>query len=162
MRGYIDRIDWTPDRSRAWVIDYKTGSTSSYDGMKAEDPLAGGTKLQLPAYLAAAAEATTVTPLYWFISAAGQFKQIPFDAGEANLERYRQTLDAIVSGIRGGAFPAVSGEENAFYRAWDNCRFCDFHRLCSRRRDDELLAKQDDPSLRPWYGVGETARSRSE
>jgi RecB family exonuclease len=161
MRGYVDRIDWTPDRRRAWIIDYKTGSTSAYDGMKPEDPLAGGTKLQLPAYLAAAADAAEVTPLYWFISAAGKFDQRRFEANNANLERYRQTLGAIVEGVRGGAFPAVAGEENTRFGGWDNCRYCDFDRLCSRRRDNELLAKFEDPALRPWSGVGEAARRPS-
>ena len=71
MRGYVDRIDITPDGRRAWVIDYKTGR--AYDGMKDDDPLEGGTRLQLPAYMAAAADAETITPLYWFITAAGEY-----------------------------------------------------------------------------------------
>ena len=158
MRGFVDRIDWTPDRSSAWIIDYKTGSTSAYEGVKPEDPLAGGTKLQLPAYLAAASEAKDVTPLYWFISAAGKFTRLPFDASEENIARYRRTLEVIIDGVRGGAFPVVPGDENTFYGAWNNCRYCDFNRLCSRRRDDELNQKLEDPSLRPWLGVGETAR----
>ena len=158
MRGYVDRIDWTPDHTAAWVIDYKTGSTSSYDGMKPEDPLAAGTKLQLPAYLAAVSGAHSVTPLYWFISAAGNFKRMPFAATSENMARYRSTLEAIVNGVRGGVFPAVSGDENTFYGGWNNCRYCDFNRLCSRRRDDELFVKLEDPALRPWSNVGETAR----
>ncbi len=116
MRGYVDRIDTTPDGSAAWIIDYKTGSTRAYENMKPDDPLAGGTKLQLPAYLAAAADAETVTPLYWFISSAGKFTRIPFEANEENMARYRRTLDAIVAGIQVGAFPAVSGEENTLLR----------------------------------------------
>jgi RecB family exonuclease len=158
MRGIVDRIDWTPDRGAAWIIDYKTGSTSSYEGMKDDDPLAGGTRLQLPAYLAAAAEANRVTPLYWFISTAGKFTRMPFDASDANMQRYRDTLAAIVAGLSGGVFPAVPGNENTYYGGWDNCRYCDFNRLCSRRRDDEFNAKQLDAFIRPWLRVGEAAR----
>ena len=158
MRGIVDRIDWTPDGTAAWIIDYKTGSTSSYDAMKNEDPLAGGTRLQLPAYLAAAADAGKVTPLYWFISTAGKFMRKPFDASEENMRRYHETLQAVIAGVRSGAFPAVPGDENTFYGGWDNCRYCDFNRLCSRRRDDELEAKRVDPALRPWLSVGEAAR----
>jgi hypothetical protein len=156
MRGVVDRIDWTPDRSAAWVIDYKTGR--AYEGMKDEDPMEGGTRLQLPAYIAAAAEAGAVTPLYWFISAAGGFVRKPFDASEANMQRYQRTLAAIVAGVRGGVFPAVPGEENTRYGGWDNCRYCDFNRLCSRRREDELHVKRADPALKSWQSVGETAR----
>jgi ATP-dependent helicase/nuclease subunit B len=158
MRGVVDRIDWTEDRSAAWIIDYKTGSTSAYDAIKDADPLAGGAKLQLPAYLAAAAEADKVTPLYWFISTAGKFTRKPFDASEANMQRYRDTLQAIVAGVRGGVFLAVPGLENTYYGGWDNCRYCDFNRLCSRRRDDEFEVKQHDDAVRPWLGVAEAAR----
>jgi RecB family exonuclease len=156
MRGVVDRIDWSPDRSAAWVIDYKTGR--AYEGMKDEDPMDGGTRLQLPAYIAAAAQADSVTPLYWFITTAGGFARKHFNASEANMERYRVTLDAIVGGVRAGAFPAVPGEEDTRYGGWDNCRYCDFNRLCSRRRDDELHQKQGDAALRAWLGVGLAAR----
>ena len=103
-----------------------------------------------------------MTPLYWFISAAGKFTRLPFEASEENMQRYQRTLAAIVAGVRGGAFPAVPGEENTRFGGWDNCRYCDFNRLCSRRRDDELFAKREDPPLRPWLGVGETARRQPE
>src|SRR5690606_25169135 len=102
MRGVVDRIDWTPDGSQAWIIDYKTGSLRPYEAMKDDDPLAGGTKLQLPAYLAAAAGAVRVTPLYWFITTAGQFKRKEFSATAENLLRYQETLQAIVEGVRSG------------------------------------------------------------
>jgi RecB family exonuclease len=156
MRGYVDRIDVTPDGRHAWVIDYKTGR--AYEGMKDDDPLEGGTPLQLPAYMAAVPDAETVTPLYWFITAAGEYTRKPFAATDANMARYHKTLDAILAGVRGGAFPAVSGEEDTRFGGWNNCRYCDFNRLCSRRRDDELWAKHEDPHLRPWNNVGETAR----
>lgn len=160
MRGYVDRIDLTPDGRKAWIIDYKTGR--AYEGMTDEDPLMGGTRLQLPAYMAAAAEAEEITPLYWFITTAGGFTRKPFTGSEVNMQRYRDTLDAIVAGVREGAFPPVPGEEDTRFGGWANCRYCDFNRLCSRRRDDEHLAKYEDTSLRPWFGVGEAARRQAQ
>jgi hypothetical protein len=63
-----------------------------------------------------------------------------------------------VDGLKSGAFPANPGEENTYYGGWENCRYCDFNRICSRRRDDELLEKQSDAALRAWSRVGQVAR----
>ena len=157
MRGYVDRIDMTEDGAKAWVIDYKTGSTRSYEGVKPETPLADGTKLQLPVYLAAVPGAEAV-PMYWFISSAGAFERMPFQTTPKNLQRYEETLASILDGLKRGSFPAVPGEWNDFYGAWDNCNYCDFKRLCSRRRDEEFEDKRGDPNLQPWLNVGMTAR----
>lgn len=161
VTGKVDRIDWTPNRDAAWVIDYKTGGLSSYDKMKPADPLAGGTLLQLPAYLAAASEAAKVVSMYWFISGAAKFARKEFDPTPENLERYQHTLDAILAGVQQGAFPAFSGEENSRFNQWDNCRYCDFDKLCSRRREDEFTTKGQDAALHPWLGVGQTARGET-
>jgi hypothetical protein len=159
MRGYVDRIDVAEDGRRAWVIDYKTGSTRSYEGMKdGTNPLVDGTKLQLPVYLAAVPGAEVAVPLYWFISSAGGFTQMKFETTPENMQRYEQTLAAILEGLKRGAFPAVSGETDDFYGGWKNCQWCDFARLCSRRRDDEFEDKQAHPDLQPWRRVAVTAR----
>jgi len=157
MRGYVDRIDMTEDGKKAWVIDYKTGSTRSYEGVKPENPLADGTKLQLPVYLAAVPGAEAV-PMYWFISSAGGFQRMEFLTTDENMQRYEETLSSILDGLKRGTFPAVPGEWNDFYGVWDNCNYCDFKRLCSRRRDEEFEDKRGDPSLQPWLTVGVTAR----
>jgi hypothetical protein len=156
MRGTVDRIDMTPDGRKAWVLDYKTGSVRPYEKMKDDDPLAGGTKLQLPVYLAAVPDAEEVEAFYWFISTAGEFKRIPFLATPANRQRYRETLSAILTGVRAGAFPANPGDEG-FY-GFDNCTYCDFNKLCSVRRDDEFEFKHGDSGLIPWSSVATTAK----
>src|SRR5439155_4734750 len=51
FHGYIDRVNWTDDRSSFRVIDYKTGRG---DDLK-DGSLKGGQALQLPIYLLAAA-----------------------------------------------------------------------------------------------------------
>ncbi|HEX5369126.1 MAG TPA: PD-(D/E)XK nuclease family protein, partial [Dehalococcoidia bacterium] len=161
LRGIVDRIDWSPDGRHAWVIDYKTGSTSSYDGMKDDDPLAGGTKLQLPVYLAAVPDDVEATPLYWFISSAAEFERREFKTTDENRRRYRATLGAILDGLKRGAFPANPGDEDTRWGGWTNCKYCDFNRICSRRRDDELIEKLSDVSLQPWLLVGRVARGET-
>lgn len=157
LTGVVDRIDRSPQGGPTWVIDYKTGSRDDFEGMK-NDPLAGGAKLQLPAYLAAVQAADGDRAIYWFVTRRGGYKQLAFDWTPENRQRFQDTVAAIVAGIQAGSFPAVPGEENDHYRTFKNCRYCDFDRICSRRRDDEFAAKESDPALRPWRAVAATAR----
>jgi ATP-dependent helicase/nuclease subunit B len=157
LRGTADRVDVTPDGKRAWVIDYKSGGTDEYREIEPDDPLAGGKKLQLPVYAGAAADAEEIRALYWFITKRGGFEQIPYDPSPAQAEAFPRTLDAILRGIRAGSFPAVPGDENEFYGRFENCRYCDFDRICSRRRDYEQAAKADDDPVTPWLAVGAVA-----
>ena len=159
LRGYADRIDETPDKRAAWVIDYKSGSVRPFEGLKdPADPLLGGTKLQLPVYLTAAPAGASQTGVYWFITRRADFAQYEYHPTPENQERFSQTLSAIVDGIASGTFPAVSGEEDERYGGFANCSYCDFNRLCSRRRDNEIDAKLGDGRLAPWLAVGQKAR----
>jgi len=156
LRGKVDRIDRTPDGRRAWIIDYKTGSTTNFRGIKV-DPLCGGTKLQLPAYLRAAGDATEAAALYWFITHKGGFDQIEFENTPENIGRFEETVAAIVQGVRAGAFPAFSGNTDEYHGGWDNCGFCDFNRICSRRREHEYAAKSNDSAMSNWQTVASVA-----
>jgi RecB family exonuclease len=158
LRGVADRVDRTPDGGRAWVIDYKTGSMSDFSKIKPEDPLAGGTKLQLPVYLGAVRDAAEAHSLYWFITQRGNFKRIPYEPTARNQKLLKRTLEAVVLGIRAGAFLAWPGEEDTFSGGFKNCTFCDFARICSRRRDEEFEAKSQDPAADPWLAVARAAR----
>jgi ATP-dependent helicase/nuclease subunit B len=163
LRGYADRIDETPDKRAAWVIDYKSGSVRPFEGLKnPADPLLGGTKLQLPVYLTAAPAGSSQTGVYWFITRRADFVQYEYHPTPENQERFSQTLRAIVDGIASGAFPAVSGEEDERYGGFANCSYCDFNRLCSRRRDNEISAKLGDGRLAPWLAVGQKARGEQQ
>ena len=157
MRGYVDRIDRTPDGRCAWVIDYKTGGMSDFEGISAGNPFDGGKKLQLPTYLSAAGDAEEQHALYWFMTQKGGFEQIAYDPTAESQAAFESTIGAIVSGIRAGAFPAVPGELNEFYGAFENCGYCDFTRICSRRRDDAFADKIGDAAVRPWLRVAESA-----
>ncbi len=162
MRGVVDRIDMTPDGKSAWVIDYKTGVASTFEGVvKGPDaPFAGGSKLQLPAYVTAAGDAERVEALYWFISERGGFERIGYQPTPENQARFGATVSAIVDGIAKGAFPAVPGEEDDYYKTWENCRWCDFSRICSVRRDQDFDLKAADPAMVGWWDVGATARGQ--
>jgi hypothetical protein len=157
LRGYVDRIDRTPDGRCAWVIDYKTGSAWDADTIKPGDPFAGGKKLQLPTYLAAAADATEKHALYWFMTQKGDFKRVVYDPTPETEAAFARTLDAIVTGVRQGAFPAVSGNLDERFGKFDNCGYCDFTRICSRRRDDAFMEKSSDPGMEPWQRVAGAA-----
>jgi len=162
LKGVVDRVDVTPDGKQAWVIDYKSGSIADFKEITADDPLAGGKKLQLPVYMKAAPDAEEVHALYWFITQKGGFESVEYDPSPDRRDAFEGTLEAILAGVQAGSFPAVPGEDNEFYGRFDNCRYCDYDRICSRRRDLELAAKGGDEGLTPWRGVkmaatGETA-----
>ncbi len=157
MKGRVDRVDVTPDGKSAWVIDYKSGGTTDFKEIKPEDPLAGGKKLQLPVYMAAAPDAEYVHALYWFITQKGGFESVEYDPAPERRDAFGRTVEAIMAGIRAGAFPAVPGEDNEFYGRFDNCRYCDYDRICSRRRDIEIASKEGDEAMAPWRDVGRAA-----
>ncbi len=162
LRGKVDRIDRSPDGKQAWVIDYKTGSRRDFDKkITLDDPLSGGTKLQLPTYLEAIREVEEAHAAYWFISQKGGFDFVGYEASAENRSRFEGTITATINAIRAGAFPAIPAEEDEHYGKFGNCRFCDFDRICSRRRDHEYAAKASDVDVTPWRNVGETARGTS-
>ncbi|MBI5288748.1 MAG: PD-(D/E)XK nuclease family protein [Chloroflexi bacterium] len=157
LRGYADRIDRSADGRQAWVMDYKTGSAEEFKGIDA-DPLLGGTKLQLPAYLLAVPDAEDATAFYWFISRRGGFERVAYARTAEAEQRFRETVTAIVDGIAAGAFPASPGEYDEFYNGFKNCKYCDFDRMCPRRRDDAFGEKAGDASMHPWLLVERTAK----
>jgi RecB family exonuclease len=159
LRGYVDRIDRTPDGEKAWIIDYKSGSSYDTNDMTT-DVLAGGQKLQLPVYLSAA-DAAEAYAMYWFITQKGGFEQVEYLNTPENRERFEATLTAILDAIRAGSFPAIPNDEDEFRGGFRNCGYCDFDRICSRRRDLEQQAKSRDAGVAPWQNVALTARGEN-
>lgn len=153
LRGIVDRIDRTPDGRRVWVIDYKTGSADRYTKDRIH--------LQLAAYLAGAAGDAEAQALYWFVMGKGAAGEIALDWTPERRRRFEDTVEAIAEGIRSGVFPAVPGSDDAA-AGFNNCRWCDYDRICSRRRDDEFAAKQADPLLSPWSRVAQVAGEQAE
>ena len=158
FRGYIDRIDVSADGRSALVLDYKTGSASPYRGLK-DDAIDQGKRLQLGVYSLAAQQlipdATSVQAAYWFATTRGGFQLAPpsyFDINDGDVrERFREGVSAIVSGIRGGVFPANPGPPDRDKPV--NCRFCDFDSLCPARRADLWERKKADPLLSGYLAL---------
>jgi hypothetical protein len=67
-------------------------------------------------------------------------------------------VKAILDGVWQGAFPAVPGEEDEFYGGFENCKYCDFDRICSVRRDQDFDRKAGDAAMGPWRRVADAAR----
>ena len=145
FRGFIDRVDVAQDGLRAVVMDYKTGSSRQYDKMK-DDPLMAGKRLQLPVYALAVRETllpdAALRAEYLFISANGGYTRVPvtLDIIEA---QFRDTVQAIAEGVRGGVFPANPGPPG--FGGPENCRYCDFQRICPTNKLELWTRKGDSP-----------------
>jgi RecB family exonuclease len=158
--GYADRIDVTPAGDRAWVLDYKTGRAD--EGVTDDNPFADGTRLQLPVYLMGVAGVAEARAIYWFITSRAEFKQVGYTDSPGARELFARVLAAVADAVGAGAFPAVPGEWNDFYGEFENCGYCDFTRICSRRRDLELRDKGGDPAQGRWARIAAVARREAE
>jgi ATP-dependent helicase/DNAse subunit B len=142
FRGRIDRVDRRD--GGAAVYDYKSGSPFTIDF--AADPVSAGARLQLPIYAAAVSQRFAVDDVdayYWFTRESDDPMGSGFDpAADA---RVREVLDTIVAGIEGGVFPAYPAGWNNHFNTYENCRYCDFDRLCPRDRGAHWASKQQDP-----------------
>ena len=152
FRGVIDRVDSSTDGKRVLVLDYKTGGASSYRGLK-DDPIDKGKHLQLVVYSLAAQNAlgpdTEVRAAYWFVSSRGKFDivpKVPVDISDQNaLERFKEGVSIIVSGIKSGLFPANPGQPS--WGDFENCSYCDFKPLCPSRKDALWAKKKGNARL---------------
>ncbi len=149
LRGSVDRVDLTEDGGLL-VIDYKGGSKRPFEGMEA-NPLNDGRRLQLPLYARAVAERLERrgerTGLYW-LTKANEIKEMVLDEGlEADLE---QAVGAALDGIGDGVFPGVPGEVVGWPRlSFENCKYCDFDRICPTDRQSEWERVRFDTALTP-------------
>ena len=128
------------------MVDYKTGKDETESSVR--EGIAAGTLLQLPLYgLAAQAEFDPAAPVaagYWFISSKGKWKRVFIPIDEQIRERFMQSLDAhLAFGIAGGVFPANPGKED--FQSFENCRYCDYDRICPSDRDRAWQRLQHAP-----------------
>jgi ATP-dependent helicase/nuclease subunit B len=150
FRGYIDRIDVSPD-GVGHLFDYKTGSANSYRDME-RDPVMAGKHAQLALYrravLAALPDLARVGAAYWFVSSKGDFKMQSLDQSPLDADRrLAEILDGVAEGIRAGAFHQVPGNETSRPGkfSWDNCVYCDYDRVCPAGRDVVWERKRSEP-----------------
>jgi RecB family exonuclease len=146
LRGSADKVDLGADGT-IYVTDVKTGGFSRYEGIES-DPVAGGTKLQLPVYAYAARARlgepdTPVEASYWFVRRGG--KRIPVPLTPEVEERYVETLDVIVSSIAAGHFPPKAPEVPDFL--WVQCPYCNPDGLGHSEVRARWDRKRHDPVL---------------
>jgi RecB family exonuclease len=147
LRGAVDRVDMTDDGGLL-VIDYKGGSDRSFADLD-DDPLDAGRRLQLPLYARVLAEdRSLVGPrigLYWFTS-QNKVRKVSLDEElESDME---EVVGAALDGIGEGIFPAVPGQAVSWPRlTFENCRYCDFDRICPTDRHREWERVRRDPAV---------------
>jgi hypothetical protein len=150
MLGSADKIDETRD-GVLLVSDLKSGSARKFASIE-DDPVAAGTRLQLPAYAYAARQllgGEKVEAMYWFVRKdAG--KRIPVVLDEALEQKYARTIGTLVTSIATGLFPPKPPEKPAF--GFVECEYCDpdgmghgeLRRSYERKRGDPVLRELID------------------
>ena len=145
MAGSADKVDVTADR--VYVTDIKTGSSSKFKGIKQDDPVPYGAKLQLPAYAYAAQQALDtdlpVTASYWFIHKENS--RIDLVVDDVVQQRYAGVLDVLTEAIAAGHFPNVPPESDDF--AFVQCAFCNPDGIGYGAHRKAWQAKAEQPEL---------------
>ena len=161
FNGVIDRVDGRQDGT-AYVLDYKTGSARSYAAI-AEDPVDRGRHLQLALYSEAIqlldGRFGAIQAGYWFVTDS----KTSFVPNENEFEpvfardRLHTVLETLAATNRDGYFPPNPGGSAFGNRGatFENCRFCDFDRVCPtgtrRRRMAQVHSK--DPRLSRYFDL---------
>ena len=130
----------------ARVIDYKTGIRPH--GVK-PDSFAGGTALQLPLYLRAAAvllgdRAVVAEASYRYLTARGGYESVAFhrEAYEERQEALVAILRTIAEGIaQGRFFPGIEGAP---------CRGCEYRSACGAGSTALAERKADDEAAQAY------------
>jgi hypothetical protein len=158
VRGRIDRVDVGADGT-VHVVDYKTGSLrGGYTDLTSDNPVVGGSKLQLPIYglagrLAAKDPAAPVKAEYWFATTKGGFKRAGYDITPEVLETTIEVLDVIVRGVEGGVFPPHPSALSTFL--WVECHTCDPDGLGTGELRRQWERKRHDPALAEYAQLAE-------
>ncbi|MGB8858058.1 MAG: PD-(D/E)XK nuclease family protein [Ilumatobacteraceae bacterium] len=156
LRGSVDRIDRCADGTLV-VTDHKTGRANDYRDITDLDPTAGGTKLQLPAYAAAAlalagpGSTHTVIAEYGFLAKA-EFRRVTCTIGPQAWPQITAALRHILDGIRSGVFVARP-EKSQFRLSFTPCEFCDPDHLGTAERWSQFERKLADPRVAGLLGL---------
>jgi RecB family exonuclease len=125
FRGRADKVDQRRDGTLL-VTDLKSGSARSFKNLSADNPVAGGEKLQLPVYALAARASfgdaqTPVEAFYWFVR-KDRGKRVKVPLTDVVEQTYAETVGLIARSVAGGLFPARA-PATPDYR-WAQCAFC--------------------------------------
>ncbi len=158
LRGSADKVDQARDGSLL-VTDLKTGSPGRFAALN-NDPIAAGTKLQLPLYAFAARDQLGDHPVlaqYWFVRKgrrSGGPARIAVQLDADVQARYLAALDDLVHGIATGLFPARAPEAPD-YGGWVKCPYCNPDGLGHRTVRDRWERQRADPLLARYVALVE-------
>ena len=164
VRGSIDRVDETDDGGLL-VIDYKAGSTRSYEKLSLDDPTLGGSRLQLVLYdlaarrLRGAADSADGHGAYWFVSSKGRFTEIGYPTNAAR-QQVLEAVGAVVDGIGAGLFPMHPEEPG--WKPWVSCRYCEPDGMGTKDQWRDWQRKQRDPALAAYLDLIEPDREQPQ
>lgn len=144
LKGKIDRIDFSSDRSRMRVIDYKTGKSKPTFPEK----FIGGTNIQIPLYLSAimplhkGIELENIEGLFRWIDRRGNSSELILSGSDliAREAELYEVLRVISSGIVTGQFPPIPVKS-------DICARCDAASVCDYRSRNAAEYRVDDPRV---------------
>lgn len=154
MAGSIDKVDRTSE-GKLIVTDIKTGKADGFKDIEV-DVVAAGTKLQLPVYVAAAAQKFDVTDPdeveaeYWFVR-RDRGKRIAAALDEERRARYQSAVGTVVESIAEGMFPAKPPEspDLMFVR----CPYCNPDGIGHAEARLRYERKRHDPALASLMGL---------
>jgi ATP-dependent helicase/nuclease subunit B len=151
LRGSADKVDEARDGT-VFVTDIKTGGASSYKVLNT-DPVAAGTKLQLPAYAHAARQllgGQRAEAAYWFVR-RGKRDRIPVELTDEVEQRYATTVGVLARSIAAGLYPSKPPEGPDF--AWVQCPYCNPDGIGHGDARARYERKRHDPALRELIGL---------
>lgn len=153
MRGSADKVDQAADGT-LYVTDIKTGSDRKYKAIVQDNPLADGTRLQLPVYGYAAREqlgdrATPVEASYWFVLRGHGRRRVSLTP-EVEAE-YARVLGVLVRSIAAGLFPVRPPVDDDY--GWIACRYCNPDGVGYGPHRDRWQRKRTDPALAELVGL---------
>ncbi|MGH3483479.1 MAG: PD-(D/E)XK nuclease family protein [Nocardioidaceae bacterium] len=157
LRGSADKVDEARDGTII-VTDIKTGGSTSYKVLNT-DPVAAGTKLQLPAYAHAARQllhGEAVEAAYWFVR-RGKRDRIPVPLTDEVEVRYARTVGVLARSIAAGLYPAKPPEVPDF--AWVQCPYCNPDGIGHGDARGRYERKRHDPALRELVELVDPAAS---
>ncbi|GAB2933556.1 hypothetical protein GCM10027047_32500 [Rhodococcus aerolatus] len=149
LRGKADKVD-ADASGRLWVTDVKTGSAWRFEGLGEDDPVAGGTKLQLPVYAHAARArhgdpGTPVEAQYWFVGPKDRGARVELTLTDAVEHTYAATLATLTRSIGRGLFPPRPPADPDFL--WVQCDYCNPDGLGHGEARTRWLRAKHDPRL---------------
>lgn len=148
FRGMIDRIDHTTD-GRVLISDYKTGAGKAYRKID-QDPLQGGTTLQLGIYADAVKQhlnADQINTHYWMVNPAAGYARFGYLFSDHAQAELRRVLGVITTGIEQGVFVANPGAWQSHRSTYEQCQYCVFDSLCPADRAEHAVDKARAPEV---------------